>query len=768
MTIRIEGYFHETPSMQIICAARIAAHGILCIGVLDAPLGGKDLILLGDEIAKKPYLGIAYTEGAVAYTALILTSERPERFAALNAVTLRRANVETPWQFAEAFPLGAYAPTLKRYLAGAAPNTRRKLLFLMQGFVTSQPKLVTDPLAAAAMWEMRQACTDADASVLRTHWLLPNVAYLDLRMPYAAYRDLALVATTAKGQFHANLEILPVPPGVLDRDGRYDRAVGVALFETDVRGHLGKADLTIAGKDSLLIVEGRLPMQPVNTAQLLADLSAMPADFRLQLREHLCATLLDQRVPLNRFEAAALVRNLQFYLPAQHTTAADPRHPFGMNIESCVPLGNDAVFISGWLRDPLGHLESITAISDLGFSFPVDGQLRFFPRNDVDALYAEGPYAGMRGAWGFVATLKILPEVVKRLKGIAELHGFRFKVMLKGGLQYSISPPPFAADPFALRQALLDGFARKVGPATPEAETSVHEALAHVQTACMKAVGAPRVERFAGDRPAAKPEVSVVIPLYRCLDYLAAQVAHFSNDPLISQVEIVYVLDSPEQEEEVRDRLRNLSALYGLPLTLAVMPRNGGYAAASNAGAKLAKAPILLFLNSDVLPAAYGWMAPLAERLQQDGVGATGPMLLYEDGSIQHAGMYFAEDTASDHVMNRHYYKGYPANFAAARETRIVPALTGACLMVARRSFEKVGGFSTDYIIGDYEDSDLCLKLRREGLSCLYCGDVALYHLERQSMERHDGYREGAAYRYNALLHHRRWSGPIADLSEAA
>jgi GT2 family glycosyltransferase len=167
------------------------------------------------------------------------------------------------------------------------------------------------------------------------------------------------------------------------------------------------------------------------------------------------------------------------------------------------------------------------------------------------------------------------------------------------------------------------------------------------------------------------------------------------------------------------------------------------------------------------LPTAYGWIEPLAGRLQEDGVGATGPMLLYEDDSIQHAGMYFTQDSASDHSVNRHYFKGYPRTFASAHETRIVPALTGACLMITRPTFEKIGGFSTDYVIGDYEDSDICLKLRQEGLLCLYCGNVALYHLERQSMERHEGYRH-AVYRYNALLHHRRWESVLAGLRDAA
>jgi GT2 family glycosyltransferase len=194
------------------------------------------------------------------------------------------------------------------------------------------------------------------------------------------------------------------------------------------------------------------------------------------------------------------------------------------------------------------------------------------------------------------------------------------------------------------------------------------------------------------------------------------------------------------------------------------MPRNSGYASACNAGAAAARAPMLLFLNSDVLPAAPGWLGRMLARLARDRrLVAVGPRLLFEDGSIQHAGLLFrrGEDGA---WLNDHYCKGYPRQHPAARSARTVPAVTGAALLVRRPAFDQAGGFCTDYILGDFEDSDLCLKLREAGGEIAYEPAAELFHFERQSIALHEGHSRTLAGAVNRRLHHARWDGAIAAL----
>jgi len=199
-------------------------------------------------------------------------------------------------------------------------------------------------------------------------------------------------------------------------------------------------------------------------------------------------------------------------------------------------------------------------------------------------------------------------------------------------------------------------------------------------------------------------------------------------------------------------------------VALVVMPENRGYASACNAGAAVATAPVLAMLNSDVLPAAPGWLEALLRRLARDRrLAAVGPKLLFDDGAIQHAGLLFRRG-ADGQWLNDHYAKGFPRHYAPACVARRVPGVTGAALILRRPAFEAAGGFCTDYIIGDFEDSDLCLKLRAGGGEIGYEPAAELFHFERQSISEHGGHARTLAGAYNRLLHHRRWDAAIAAL----
>ena len=110
---------------------------------------------------------------------------------------------------------------------------------------------------------------------------------------------------------------------------------------------------------------------------------------------------------------------------------------------------------------------------------------------------------------------------------------------------------------------------------------------------------------------------------------------------------------------------------------------------------------------------------------------------------------------------NWHYFKGMPRDLAAANVARSVPGVTGACLMIDRDLYEQVGRFPEIYLQGDHEDSELCLRLLREGYENWYLPQVELYHLESRSYDM--GLRVMLAL-YNRWLHTQRWGGFIEEV----
>ncbi|MBP2230847.1 GT2 family glycosyltransferase [Azospirillum agricola] len=586
--------------------------------------------------------------------------------------------------------------------------------------------------------------------------LSPTPAPMTVRA--TAGGDLTLCSGLLSARFGAVTGAVVVGPGAVgpapfgvcvgDADPRRDRAVFDLLI-----------DRALCAPGNLLVVLGangvacrRFPAPPAALPALTDHLAAQ-RDADAALRPYLLRGLA--RRGLSDPAAASAVGELQALAPLPRRQAADAKRPIGASLDLAVPTEDGGLFLAGWIHDPHGLAAGLTVHTPFGGERHLDRLVHRFPRADVAKLYGD---TGIDRS-GFVAHLPGTPEPAAALQVSAELR-------LASGGSIRLVPPPRPRAHADARAAVLGSLPPRF--ATPELlESVIAPAVAPLHAAHLATRGAPELVVF-GERPA-KPAVSVIIPLYRTLEFLRFQIASFATDPGMAGAELIFVLDSPEQRDEVVHLLRGFHGLYGLPMVLLVQSANFGYSAANNAGVADARAQHLLFLNSDVIPDRAGWLEPLVAALEArpgigaPGIGAIGPKLLFDDDSLQHAGLYFERDLQG-HWYNHHYFKGLPRDFAPACRARSVPGVTGACLLTTRAVYEAVGGFCEDYVIGDFEDSDLCLRIREAGLDIRYVPAVELYHLERRSIGRHQGYTRGVASEHNRWLHGRRWAAQMADL----
>ncbi|WP_448192686.1 glycosyltransferase [Azospirillum sp. sgz301742] len=431
--------------------------------------------------------------------------------------------------------------------------------------------------------------------------------------------------------------------------------------------------------------------------------------------------------------------------------AVDPRQPagdgpFGFGVDFALPLPDGSVFAKGWTRDPLDMLADLTVSSAFATTVPLPPHVCADPT---------------RPGWrAFLSRSEPMrdPGTGTQIGITARLHG---------GHAIRVVPP----QPFLSATESRDLILRTV----PMEALSGPGKAGLLDAVLMPALGALQAAHLRGarvdathsiGRPSTRPAWSVIVPLYRNLRFLRHQMAAFGLNPALAGVELVCVLDSPEQAEELDRLLRGLHMAFGVSVRVVVHSRNIGFAGAINSGVAASRGERVLLLNSDVIPLASAdpWLARLHRHLDRPAVGAVGPKLLFDDDSLQHAGLYWERDDHGE-WYNRHYYKGYPRDYAPAGRSRAVPAVTGACLAVRRATFERVGGLSEDYVIGDYEDSDFCLKVRAAGLTCRYAADVELYHMERQSITQHNGYERTPACLYNRRLHHARWDATITAIT---
>ncbi|WP_448204558.1 glycosyltransferase family 2 protein [Azospirillum sp. sgz302134] len=540
-------------------------------------------------------------------------------------------------------------------------------------------------------------------------------------------------------------------------------AVGPAPFDVfagstvEKRGRTSMSflvDRALCAPGNLLVVLGRngLACRTFDavspTLPTLNEHLSARRDTPLPLRQYILRSLAQRG--RSDATAAAAVRELQVLAPIPKRQVADAKRSIGAALDLAVPTGDGGLFLAGWVHDPHGLSGAIDLHTPFGAERRLEVLEHRFPREDVAKLFG----TGSADRSGFVAYLPGAPEPAAALQIHAELR-------LGSGGTIKLVPPLRPLAPADARAAVLGSLPPQF--CTPHLlETVIAPAVAPLHAAHLAGRKAPEIVTF-GRRPE-NPSVSIIIPLYKTLEFLRFQLSSFATDPGMADAELVFVLDSPEQRDELVHLLHGFHSLYGLPMLLLVQSANHGYSAANNAGAAAASARTLLFLNSDVIPDRPGWLSSLMAALAaRPGTGAVGPKLLFDDDSLQHAGLYFDRDVRG-RWYNHHFFKGLPRDFLPARRERSVPGVTGACLMMPRAVFEAVGGFCEDYIIGDYEDSDLCLRVRGAGLDIRYVPSVELYHLERRSISRHTGYTRGVASEYNGWLHARRWASLMEEL----
>jgi GT2 family glycosyltransferase len=221
---------------------------------------------------------------------------------------------------------------------------------------------------------------------------------------------------------------------------------------------------------------------------------------------------------------------------------------------------------------------------------------------------------------------------------------------------------------------------------------------------------------------------SVVIPVHgnavltrRCLEAVIAD--------LPAECEIVVVDDAssdgtPELLRSFSERIRVFS-----------LAENVGFARACNEGAVAARGETIIFLNNDTEPQA-GWLeALLAYADRHPEAQVVGAKLVYPTGPVQHAGVVFGQEGYPHNL-----YAGLPPAHPAVGRSRPLQAVTGACMLVRRAVFERVGGFDPGYE-NSLEDVDLCLRVGAEGGEVHYCHEAVVIHLESASRGRRDRFR---------------------------
>ncbi len=258
------------------------------------------------------------------------------------------------------------------------------------------------------------------------------------------------------------------------------------------------------------------------------------------------------------------------------------------------------------------------------------------------------------------------------------------------------------------------------------------------------------------------PLVSIIIPTKDHADDLRVLLESLFEKTVYENFEII-ILDNNSEKEESKEYFAEIQKEYENVQVIEAKYKFN-WSKLNNHGIRTAKGDVFVLLNNDTKIIEPQWLQRLAERAVQPETGVVGGLLLYEDNTIQHAGVVAGMGGWADHVFKgmQPVHQGTP--FVSPMVARNVTACTGACMAVSRKVIEKIGGFDESFIICG-SDVELCIRAIDEGYRNVYVPQVKLYHYESKSRDSYipqvdfelsdimySGYRKGGDPYYNKNL----------------
>lgn len=164
--------------------------------------------------------------------------------------------------------------------------------------------------------------------------------------------------------------------------------------------------------------------------------------------------------------------------------------------------------------------------------------------------------------------------------------------------------------------------------------------------------------------------------------------------------------------------------------------KNIGFGAACNQIAQIQSSSYILFLNPDV-EVSKNSIDKLIKLLKKDGkIGVATGKLLYPNGSFQLSCRKFPtilrvlfgrESVLRKIFPNNTISKEYLMSEVNYDKIQFPDSVRGAVMLFKTEIFKKIGGFDEKFFLF-FEDTDICLRLRKKGYEIAYLPEAVFYH----------------------------------------
>jgi O-antigen biosynthesis protein len=225
-------------------------------------------------------------------------------------------------------------------------------------------------------------------------------------------------------------------------------------------------------------------------------------------------------------------------------------------------------------------------------------------------------------------------------------------------------------------------------------------------------------------------KVSIIIPSKNKADLLRKCLRSIEKKSTYRNYEII-LIDNKSDQKDFFALVKQYSKQNAVTFKCIQDNEAFNFSRLINLGRKNATGDFLVLLNNDTEVISPDWLEAMMEHTQREHIGVAGAKLLYDNDTIQHAGVIIGLGGAAGHVLVGEDRDG-PGYFNYVNMLNTYSAVTGACFMVRTSVFDEVGGFDESFGT-EYNDVDFCLKVMEAGYHNLYVPHCELYHYESMS-----------------------------------
>lgn len=214
------------------------------------------------------------------------------------------------------------------------------------------------------------------------------------------------------------------------------------------------------------------------------------------------------------------------------------------------------------------------------------------------------------------------------------------------------------------------------------------------------------------------PAVSIIIPAYNAweINYQCVQ-SIIENTQGVAYEVIIADDCSTDTTKDCETILKNIVHIR--------TKENLGFLKNCNNAAKYAKGKYILFLNNDT-KVTHNWLSPLVNLIESDAtIGMVGSKFIYPDGQLQEAGGIIWQDASGWNYGHKQNPQSPEYNYV-----KEVDYISGACILLKKIVWEKIGGFDERYSPAYCEDSDIAFTLRSMGYKVMYQPLSEIIHYE--------------------------------------